>query len=112
MKFTTEDAARHAAAVRAGIRTAAQAARGAGVAIVGIIGTTIIGVDWLVVAGVGAASVITVVWSGLDAYLGIIANGVPEAYQDAALAEQQFRTTDERQTAIDDAVERAGRHAA
>lgn len=84
MKLTTDDALLHAAAVRAGIRTAAQSARGAGVAIVASIGTSLLGVDWLIVGATAGASAITVVWSGVDAYLGIIADGIPAEYAAAA----------------------------
>lgn len=80
--FTTDDAALNAAAVRAGIRTAAQAARGAGAAIVVTIGASLIGVNWIVVGATAAASAITVTWAGVDAYLGMISNGVPKEYQD------------------------------
>ena len=80
--FTTDDKALHAAAVRAGIRTSAQALRGAGAALVVSIGSTIIGVDWIVVGATAAASAITVAWAGFDAYLGMISNGVPKEYQD------------------------------
>ena len=80
--FTTDDKALHAAAVRAGIRTAAQSARGAGAAIVVSIGVSIIGVDWIVVGATAVASVINVSWAGIDAYLGMISSGVPKEYQD------------------------------
>ncbi len=80
--FTTEDRALHAAAVRAGIRTSAQAARGAGAAIVASIGASVLGVDWVSVGGVAAASAITTAWAGIDAYLGMIRGGVPAEYQD------------------------------
>lgn len=83
--FNTEDAALHAAAVKAGLRTAAQAARGAGAAIVAAIGTTVIGVDWLIVGGVAGASVISVAWAGVDAYLGMIRDGVPAEYQEPSI---------------------------
>jgi len=80
--FTTDDKALHAAAVRAGIRTAAQSARGAGAAIVASIGVSLLGVDWIVVAATAGASAVTVAWAGVDAYLGMISNGVPKEYQD------------------------------
>lgn len=85
--FTTEDKALHAAAVRAGIRTAAQSARGAGAAIVAAIGATVLGVNWVALAGVAGASIVNVAWSGVDAYLGIINGGVPREYQDVAFSE-------------------------
>lgn len=82
--FTSEDAALNAAAIKAGIRTAAQAARGAGAAVVVAIGSTVVGVDWLVVGGIVGAGVVTTVWAGIDAYLGILSKGVPAEYQDVA----------------------------
>lgn len=72
------------AAKRAGVKTAAQSARGAGAAVVAAIGTTLLGVDWVLVAGVAGASVITVVWAGVDAYLDKIHNGIPVEYVAAA----------------------------
>lgn len=68
------------AAKRAAVKTAAQAARGAGAAIVATIGASILGVDWVVVAGTAAASLITVAWSAVDAYLDKIHNGIPAEY--------------------------------
>lgn len=82
--FTTEDAALHAAAVKAGLRTAAQAARGAGAALVTAIGASLLGVDWIAVAALAGGSVISVTWAGVDAYLGMISKGVPAEYQDVA----------------------------
>lgn len=76
------------AAKRAAIKTAAQAARGAGAAVVAAIGTTLLGVDWLIVAGIAGAGVITVVWAGTDAYLDKIRNGIPVEYTDVALVTQ------------------------
>lgn len=87
--FRTEDKALQAAAIRAGLRTAAQAARGAGAAIVASIGVSLAGVDWAVTAAVAGASAITVVWAGVDAYLGMVSKGVPSEYQDV-----QFSVTD------------------
>lgn len=84
--FTTEDARLNAAAIKAGLRTAAQAARGAGAGLVAAIGASVLGVDWLVVAGVAGASVVSVAWAGMDAYLGMISNGVPAEYKDAAFS--------------------------
>lgn len=83
--FTTHDKLLQAAAIKAGIRTAAQAARGAGVAVVATVGASLLGVDWLVVAATAGASAITVAWAGADAYLNIIANGIPAQYVDAGL---------------------------
>lgn len=83
--FSTEDAALHAAAVKAGLRTAAQAARGAGAALVASIGASLLGVDWLVVAGAAGVGAITVAWAGLDAYLGWISNGIPKQYENAVI---------------------------
>lgn len=77
------------AAKRAAIKTAAQTARGAGAAIVAAIGTTILGVDWLLVAGTAGASVITVAWAAVDAYLDKIHNGIPEEYTNAGI-DQRF----------------------
>lgn len=76
------------AAKRAGIATAAQAARGAGASIVTAIGASVLGVDWVVVAGVAGASVITVVWAGVDAYLDKIRHGIPAEYADVTLVKQ------------------------
>lgn len=76
------------AAKRAAVKTAAQSARGAGAAVVAAIGASIFGVDWMVVAGVAGAGVITVVWAGADAYLDKIRNGIPSEYRDATLVEQ------------------------
>lgn len=119
MKLSTEDAALHRAAVRAGLRTAAQSARGAGVAILGAIGTTVVGVEWGVVAGIAGASAITVAWAGLDAYLGVIEKGVPAEYtvnaKDDALAGLAELDETERLASIGAAssrVELRGRHAA
>lgn len=83
------------AAKRAALKTAAQAARGAGASIVAAIGLSLIGVDWLVVAGTAGASVITVVWAGVDAYLDKINNGIPAEYTDVALVKQALATTSE-----------------
>lgn len=73
------------AAKRAAIKTAAQAARGAGAAIVASIGASVLGVDWILVAGTSGASIITVVWAGVDAYLDKIHNGIPAEYVEAGL---------------------------
>lgn len=80
-------AATKLAAKRAAIKTAAQAARGAGAAVVAAIGTTIFGVDWLVVAGIAGSGVVTVTWAAADAYLDKIRNGIPAEYVEAGLAE-------------------------
>lgn len=73
------------AAKRAGLKTAAQSARGAGAAVVAAIGASVLGVDWLLVAGTAGAGVITVVWAGVDAYLDKIHHGIPEDYIPAAI---------------------------
>lgn len=78
--FTTEDEALHAAAVRAGLKTAAQTARGTGAAVLAAIGATVIGVDWTIVGGIAGAGLITTVWAGADAYLDKIGNGLPVEY--------------------------------
>ena len=75
------------AAKRAAVKTAAQTARGAGAAVVVSLGTTLIGVDWLAVAATAGASVITVLWAAVDAYLDKIHNGIPAEYVDAGLAQ-------------------------
>ena len=82
--FTSEDAALNAAAIKAGLRTAAQTARGAGAAVIAAIGASVLGVDWLLVAGIAGSGVVTTVWAGVDAYLGMISKGVPSEYQDVA----------------------------
>lgn len=76
------------AAKRAAIKTAAQSARGAGAAVLAAIGTTLLGVDWLTVAGIAGGGVVTVVWAGADAYLDKIRNGIPVEYTDVALVKQ------------------------
>lgn len=81
-------AATKLAAKRAALKTAAQAARGAGAAVVAAIGASLFGVDWLLVAGIAGAGVITVVWAGADAYLDKMHNGIPGEYTDVALVKQ------------------------
>lgn len=76
------------AAKRAALKTAAQSARGAGASIVGAIGLSLIGVNWIIVAGIAGASVITVAWAGVDAYLDKIHNGIPAEYTDAVVVKQ------------------------
>ncbi|WP_336632569.1 MULTISPECIES: hypothetical protein [unclassified Microbacterium] len=82
------------AAKRAAVKTAAQSARGAGAAVVAAIGASVLGVDWMLVAGVAGAGVVTVVWAGADAYLDKIRNGIPVEYTDATLVEQATLTED------------------
>lgn len=73
------------AAKRAAIKTMAQSARGAGAAIVVSIGASVFGVDWVLVAGTLGASIITVAWAGVDAYLDKIHNGIPVEYTEAGI---------------------------
>lgn len=94
------------AAKRAALKTAAQSARGAGAAVVGAIGLSLIGVDWLLVAGIAGASVITVVWAGVDAYLDKIHNGIPGEYTDAVLVKQAVLEPTEALANTDAAVSR------
>ncbi len=75
------------AAKRAAIKTAAQSARGAGAAVVAAIGASLLGVDWIVVAGIAGSGVVTVAWAAADAYLDKIRNGIPGEYVEAALAD-------------------------
>ncbi|WP_336647512.1 hypothetical protein [Microbacterium sp. MMO-10] len=79
------------AAKRAALKTAAQAARGAGAAVVAAIGASVLGVDWVLVAGTAGAGLVTVVWAGVDAYLDKVNNGIPVEYADAAAAVQELR---------------------
>ncbi|MFT4282375.1 hypothetical protein [Microbacterium sp.] len=83
------------AAKRAAAKTAAQAARGAGAAIVGTIGLSVLGVDWLAVAATAGASLITVAWAAADAYLDKIHNGIPVEYVAAGLVESDDAAADE-----------------
>ena len=94
------------AAKRAALKTAAQSARGAGAAIVTAIGASILGVDWIVVVGIAGASVITVAWAGIDAYLDKIHNGIPAEYNDVALVKQAVVTTEEAAASVETALQR------
>lgn len=94
------------AAKRAALKTAAQSARGAGASIVAAIGASILGVDWLLVAGISGAAVITVVWAGVDAYLDKINNGIPSEYEDVALVKVAVSTDQETHNDVEAAVER------
>lgn len=94
------------AAKRAALKTAAQASRGAGAAVVAAIGATVLGVDWLLVAGIAGSGVVTVVWAGLDAYLDKIRNGIPAEYEDAALVKQSEQDRADASAGVDNAVSR------
>lgn len=94
------------AAKRAALKTAAQAARGAGAAVVAAIGASLIGVDWLIVGATAGASVITVVWAAIDAYLDKINNGIPSEYSDVTLAKVSVQEPRQTEINVDHAVAR------
>lgn len=98
------------AAKRAALKTAAQAARGAGAAVLAAIGSTVLGVDWLLVAGIAGAGVFTVVWAGVDAYLDKIHNGIPAEYSDATLVKQAVNEPEEAAADVETAVQRVQLH--
>lgn len=79
MNITTDDIALHDAAVRAGIRTAAQALGGALVPL-GATAGILTGGSWLALGIALGGSLITSLIAGTAAYLNFIGNGLPEAY--------------------------------
>ncbi|MFC4223795.1 hypothetical protein [Lysinibacter cavernae] len=89
MKLTTEDAALHDAAVRAGIRTAAQALGGA-LAPLGVTAGVLTGGSWIALGIAAGGSLITSLIAGTAAYLNFIGNGLPEAY--SVLASERARS--------------------
>lgn len=94
------------AAKRAALKTASQTARGAGAAVIAAIGASVLGVDWLLVAGIAGSGVITVIWAGTDAYLDKIHNGIPDEYSDVALVKQAVLEPDEAAADVETAVQR------
>lgn len=84
MKFTTEDRALHDAAQRAGIRTFAQSAGGS---IAPLAATSfVLSGGNLVSLGIAVGgAIVTGAIAGLAAYLGMVGNGLPQAYAELAL---------------------------